>query len=97
MVWDATMNVSDTVSLTTSRDVIEAIAVGEGPKKYLVALGYAGWGQGQLEQEILANNWLNSPYSQNVLFDTEINQRWQRAAEEIGININQLITQAGHA
>ena len=97
MVWDATMNVSDTVSLTTSRDVIEAIAVGEGPKKYLVALGYAGWGQGQLEQEILANNWLNSPYSQNVLFDTEINQRWQRAAEEIGIDINQLITQAGHA
>lgn len=97
MVWDATMNVSDTVSLTTSRDVIEAIAVGEGPEKYLVALGYAGWGQGQLEQEILANNWLNSPYSQNVLFDTEINQRWQRAAEEIGIDINQLITQAGHA
>jgi putative transcriptional regulator len=50
-----------------------------------------------LEQEILDNNWLNSPYSQNVLFDTEINQRWQRAAEEIGIDINQLITQAGHA
>ena len=97
MVWDATMNVSDTVSLTTSRDIIEAIAVGEGPKKYLIALGYAGWGQGQLEQEILANNWLNSPYSQNVLFDTEINQRWQRATEEIGIDINQLITQAGHA
>jgi putative transcriptional regulator len=91
------MAVSETVSLTTSRDVIEAIATGKGPEKYLVALGYAGWGQGQLEQEILANTWLNSPYSQNVLFDTEINKRWQGAAEEIGININQLTTQAGHA
>jgi putative transcriptional regulator len=96
-VWDSTMAVSETVSLTTSRDVIEAIATDKGPEKYLVALGYAGWGQGQLEQEILANTWLNSPYSQNVLFDTEINKRWQGAAEEIGININQLTTQAGHA
>jgi putative transcriptional regulator len=94
--WDATMAVSESVSLTTSRDVIEAIAAGKGPEQYLVALGYAGWGEGQLEQEILANAWLNTPYSKYVLFDTPINKRWRAAAEQIGIDINQLTTQAGH-
>jgi putative transcriptional regulator len=94
--WDATMVVSESISLTTSRDVIEAIAVGKGPEQYLVALGYAGWGEGQLEQEILANAWLNTPYSKHVLFDTPINMRWQAAAGQIGIDINQLTTPAGH-
>ncbi|NOS87043.1 MAG: YqgE/AlgH family protein [Methylococcaceae bacterium] len=94
--WDATLLVSDSISLTTSRDVIEAIAVGEGPKQYLIALGYAGWGEGQLEQEILANAWLNSPCGQQVLFDTPVSQRWQAAAGQIGIDINQLTAPAGH-
>jgi putative transcriptional regulator len=94
--WDASMVISDSISLTTSRDVIEAIAVGKGPEQYMVALGYAGWGEGQLEQEILANAWLNTPYSQHVLFDEPINMRWRAAAEQIGIDINQLTTQAGH-
>jgi len=94
--WDATMAVSESISLTTSRDVIEAIAVGKGPEQYLVALGYAGWGEGQLEQEILANAWLNTPFSKNVLFDTPINMRWRAAAGQIGVDINQLTTPAGH-
>jgi putative transcriptional regulator len=95
--WDATLAVSASISLTTSRDVIEAIAVGEGPEQYLVALGYAGWGEGQLEREILANAWLNTQCSQQVLFDTPVNRRWQAAAEQLGIDINQLTTQAGHS
>jgi len=95
-VWDATLLVSESISLTTSRDVIEAIAVGKGPEQYLVALGYAGWGEGQLEQEILANAWLNTPYGKHVLFDTPINMRWRAAAGQIGIDINQLTTPAGH-
>jgi putative transcriptional regulator len=94
--WDATMAVSDSISLTTSRDVIEAIAIGKGPDQYLVALGYAGWGEGQLEQEILSNAWLNTPYTKHVLFDTPVNMRWRVAAEQIGIDINQLTTPAGH-
>jgi putative transcriptional regulator len=94
--WDVSMPISDTVSLTTSRDIIEAIALDKGPKHYLVALGYAGWGEGQLEQEILANSWLNTPFNKNVLFDMSIDKRWRAAAEQIGININQLTTQAGH-
>jgi putative transcriptional regulator len=94
--WDMTMAVSDTISLTTSRDVIEAIAKGEGPEQYLVALGYAGWSEGQLEKEILSNTWLSTPFGKEVLFDTSINLRWSAAADQIGIDINQLTAPAGH-
>jgi putative transcriptional regulator len=94
--WNATMPVSESIALTTSRDVLEAIAVGEGPEQYLVALGYAGWGEGQLEKEIISNAWLNTPYDSQVLFDTPINLRWNAAADQIGININRLTTPAGH-
>jgi putative transcriptional regulator len=94
--WHATMAVSETISLTTSRDVLEAIAAGEGPEQYLVALGYAGWGAGQLEKEIMDNSWLNTPCGEQVLFDTAINLRWSAAADQIGIDINQLTTPAGH-
>ena len=95
--WDVSMKVSDTISLTTSRDIIEAIATDTGPDKYLVAMGYAGWGGGQIEQEILHNSWLNTPYSQSILFESPVSQRWQQAAKEIGIDINLLTAQAGHS
>lgn len=94
--WHATMAVSDTISLTTSRDVLEAIAAGEGPEQYLVALGYAGWGAGQLEKEIMDNAWLNTPSGKQVLFDTPVNLRWTAAAGQIGIDINLLTAPAGH-
>jgi putative transcriptional regulator len=94
--WDMSMAVSDSISLTTSRDVIEAIAVGKGPEQYLVALGYAGWGEGQLEKEMLNNTWLNTPFGKQVLFETSINMRWSAAAGQIGIDINQLTAPAGH-
>lgn len=94
--WDMTLPVSEDISLTTSRDVIEAIAAGEGPEQYLVALGYAGWGEGQLEKEILSNSWLNTPYAKQILFETPVSQRWNAAGSQIGIDINQLTTPAGH-
>lgn len=94
--WNATMAVSDTISLTTSRDILEAIAVGEGPDNYLIALGYAGWGEGQLEKEFMDNAWLNTPFSNLILFNTPVSQRWSAAADQIGINITQLTTPAGH-
>jgi putative transcriptional regulator len=94
--WDMSMQVSDEIVLTTSRDVIEAIANGRGPEKYLIALGYAGWSEGQLEKEILNNAWLNTPYAGQILFDTPVSQRWNAAASQIGIDINQLTTPAGH-
>lgn len=95
--WAITLPISDTMSLTTSRDIIEAIARGEGPERYFVALGYAGWGKGQLEQEILANSWLNTPFGEPILFDTPIDLRWQMAANQIGIDINKLTFGSGHA
>lgn len=94
--WHSTMAVSETLSLTTSRDVLEAIAAGEGPEHYLIALGYAGWGAGQLEKEIMDNAWLNTPCGTQILFNTPINLRWSAAASQIGIDINQLTAPAGH-
>ncbi|PKM12973.1 MAG: YqgE/AlgH family protein [Gammaproteobacteria bacterium HGW-Gammaproteobacteria-3] len=94
--WDSSMMVSDKIALTTSRDILEAVAVGEGPEQYLVALGYAGWGEGQLEREIIDNAWLNTPCGNDILFNTPVSQRWSAAASQIGININQLTTPAGH-
>lgn len=95
--WDMSVAVSDSIYLTTSKDIIEAIALDQGPQNYLVALGYAGWGEGQLEKELLNNAWLTSPYGQNILFETPIDKRWQSAAKQIGININKLTIPAGHA
>ncbi len=95
--WQATLAVSETISLTTSRDVLEAIASGEGPEQYLIALGYAGWAAGQLEKEILDNSWLNTPSSKQVIFDTPVNLRWSAAADQIGIDIHQLTAPAGHS
>lgn len=94
--WNATMAVSETISLTTSRDVLEAIAAGVGPEQYLVALGYAGWAEGQLEKEIMDNAWLNTPSGKQILFDTPVDLRWSAAADQIGIDINQLTAPAGH-
>jgi putative transcriptional regulator len=95
--WDMSIPVSDSISLTTSRDVIEAIAVDKGPEIYLVALGYVGWSGGQLEKEMLDNAWLNSPYGKKILFDTPVEMRWKAAADQIGINIKKLTIPAGHA
>ncbi|MGR9115143.1 MAG: YqgE/AlgH family protein [Gammaproteobacteria bacterium] len=94
--WDSSLSISDKIALTTSRDILEAIAVDEGPEQFLVALGYAGWGEGQLEREIIDNAWLNTPCGNEILFHTPVNQRWQAAASQIGININQLTAPAGH-
>ncbi len=94
--WDASLPVSKSISLTTSRDILEAIAVDEGPERYLIALGYAGWGEGQLEKEIMENAWLNTPCGESILFDMPIEMRWRAAAGQIGIDINQLTMPAGH-
>jgi len=95
--WDSTMQVSESISLTTSRDILEAIGSGQGPSKVLVALGYAGWGQGQLEKEIIENAWLNTPANVSIIFDHPANHRWKAAAESMGINIALLSSSAGHA
>ncbi len=94
--WESSISTSDTTSLTSSRDILEAIAKGEGPEHYLIALGYAGWGAGQLEHEIINNAWLNTLCEDTILYETPINERWAESANQLGININQLTSPAGH-
>lgn len=96
--WQSTLPVSDQVALTASRDIIDALAEGEGPGTFLVALGYAGWEAGQLEEEIRANAWLTVPANPAIIFDTPLDQRWTLAAQQpLGIDLNLISSVAGHA
>jgi putative transcriptional regulator len=95
--WDSTLPVTDEISITTSRDILEAMAHGDGPDQTLVALGYAGWGAGQLEKELQENAWLSGPASQQILFELPPEQRWEAAAKLLGVDLNLLSNDAGHA
>ncbi len=95
--WASTINVSQDFAVATSRDILDAISRGEGPDETLVALGYAGWGAGQLEQEIADNAWFIAPPSPELLFQTPYHLRWHRAAEQAGINLEQMSSDVGHA
>jgi len=95
--FENSLAVSNDIHLTLSRDIIDAMARGSGPGKTLVALGYAGWEPGQLEYEMLANSWLNVPASPDIVFDTPYSERWMSAARTLGIDINQISHDAGHA
>ncbi len=95
--WNSSLIISDTLAVTTSRDILEAIARGEGPNKSLVALGYAGWAAGQLEEEIIKNAWLSAPATDSILFETEFEKRWEAAAALVGVNVHLLSSETGHA
>ena len=95
--WESTLSVTQSIGLSTSNDIVEALAQGQGPKHCLVALGYAGWGAGQLEQELTENSWLSAPADESVLFETDADKRWEAAAALMGIDIKQLTGAMGHA
>ncbi len=95
--WEASLKVTAEITLTTSRDILRAIAIGEGPRDHLIALGYAGWGAGQLEQELADNSWLTLPGNGDVIFSTPCDQRLGAAAAQLGIDMNLISGQAGHA
>ena len=95
--WESTLLVTETLGVSTSRDILEAIAQNRGPKKFLVALGYAGWGAGQLEREITQNSWLSGPASHDILFDVAVEHRWKAAAQLVGVDLATLSGEAGHA
>ncbi|MBV5309531.1 YqgE/AlgH family protein [Chromatium okenii] len=96
--FDSTLAITPDISVTTSRDVLEAIASGEGPEQILIALGYAGWGGGQLEQEMGANAWLNGPASTDIIFRLAPSSRWVAAAQLLGVeDMNLLSGDIGHA
>ncbi len=96
-VWASTHQVTADVSLSTSLDILDAIGAGEGPEKYIVALGYAGWGAGQLEEELAANQWLSCPADLNILFTVQSEDRLQQAAKSLGVDLDLLSSQVGHA
>ncbi len=95
--WESTLHVTPQISVTTSRDILHSIITGEGPEEHLIALGYAGWGSGQLEQEIADNIWLSSPADHQILFRTPPEQRWRAAAQQLGIDLDLISTETGHA
>lgn len=95
--WLSTWHVSDDLDITTSRDVLQAMGNGDGPPDAFIALGYAGWGPGQLEKELRDNAWLTVPASAHVVFDVPVAERWNAAAKLLGINPAFLATEGGHA
>lgn len=95
--WESCMPLGDGLYITTSRDILRAIGKGEGPQEYFVVLGYAGWGAGQLESEVLHNAWLNAPLDEQILFRTPPRDRWQAATKLLGVDVTQLAGDAGHA
>jgi len=95
--WQGTRQVGGAIFVTTSQDILADMAAGKGPRRALMALGYAGWGAGQLEEEICDNAWLTVPASTELVFDTPLEKRWRAAAQSIGINLSTLSLGAGHA
>ncbi|MDH5424372.1 MAG: YqgE/AlgH family protein [Gammaproteobacteria bacterium] len=95
--WEASLDVTDNIQLTSSKDILKSIANNQGPDKFLITLGYAGWASGQLEQEIASNLWLNCPSDSSIIFDTPIEKRWESAASLLGIDLQLLSNDAGHA
>jgi putative transcriptional regulator len=95
--WEASLKITSEITLTTSRDILRSIAAGDGPRDHLIALGYAGWSAGQLEQELAENSWLTLPGSSEVIFSTPADQRLGTAAALLGIDMNLISGQAGHA
>ena len=94
---ESTLRVCDGFSLTATVDILRAIAEGRGPNHTLLALGYAGWGPGQLEQEIQGNAWLTVPPDNSLVFDETVDTKWARAMGKIGVSIMHLSGTAGHA
>jgi putative transcriptional regulator len=95
--FDSSVDLDHGLMLTTAREVLEAIAAGDGPRQFLVALGYAGWGEHQLEEEMKENSWLNCPVRPEVLFETPYAERIDKAAASLGIDFNLISGRAGHS
>ena len=94
---DASLLIENGVALTATVDILSAISKGNGPRNYLLALGYAGWAPGQLDSEIQANGWLIAPADTDILFGSKIENKWNTALNTIGIDVTMLSSHAGHA
>jgi len=95
--WDSTLVSHDDIGLTSSLDIMQEIVGETPPEHFFVVLGYAGWGAGQLEQELADNSWLHGPADKNIIFDMPLSQRWDAAAKLLGVDMALLSSDAGHA
>ncbi len=95
--WQSSLKINDKVTLTTSKDILQAIVQSKGPENSIVALGYAGWAAGQLDNEMANNTWLSCPADEQIIFTTPVEQRWKAAANLIGVDLSLLSSDAGHA
>lgn len=94
---DGTLQVNNTVGLTATVDILRDMARGAGPEQSILALGYAGWGPGQLDSEIQSNGWLNVDADRRLLFDADLDAKWERSISKLGFDLSMLSTDAGHA
>ena len=94
--WESVLRVGNEIGIATSRDILTAVAEGRGPERAAVALGYAGWGAGQLEHEVRQNAWLSGPADARIIFDTPYEERWTSATRLLGIDPDHLSGDAGH-
>jgi putative transcriptional regulator len=95
--WESSLEIADSLRITTSRDVLEAMAKGDGPERAVVALGCASWGAGQLEFELGENTWITVPADPELLFALPLEARWQAAAGRIGVDLSRIADYSGHA
>ncbi len=95
--WSSSLALSKELMITTSKDILMALGTDKAPESFMVTLGYAGWGPGQLEQELQENSWLTAPVDIDILFNTPIEQRWQKATAKLGIDLAHLSSEVGHA
>jgi putative transcriptional regulator len=95
--YQSSLKLTNDVMITTSKDVLTSLTTELAPEKFLISLGYAGWGSGQLEQELMDNAWLTIEADPEIIFSTPAHLRWEKAIEMLGIDITKLSTQTGHA
>lgn len=95
--FESSLPISPEITVTTSRDVLQALAEGTGPDRWVVALGYAGWGDGQLEEEMRQNAWLSVPADSAIVFELPVDERWAKAVARLGVDISNLHGVGGHA
>lgn len=96
-VKDSTLSIGKDMCLTATMDILRAIAMGKGPKQAILALGYSGWAAGQLEGEIQANGWLHVPSDPEIVFDLDLDQKYEQALLKIGVHPSHLVSDSGHA
>jgi putative transcriptional regulator len=96
-VYASTMTIPGGLEMTTSKDVLEALSIGAGPKRVLISLGYSAWGEGQLESELAENSWLTVGADTSVIFDTPVEQRYERAMKLLGLEPWMLSNEVGHS